>query len=144
MTATFRASLLLIALAAVAAALNGCRDDDTPGVAAQPSATGGHAAAGSPIVPASPVQTAPMVTLSWSAPVLNTNGTTAANLAGYHIYYGSSPETLNQVVTVDRAESTSYTIQSLAAGNWFFAIAAYTTDNVESDLSPVVPVELGS
>jgi hypothetical protein len=141
--AAFRASLLLITLAAVAAALNGCRDDGTSGAAAQPSATAGHVAAGSPIVPATPVQAAPMVTLSWSAPVLNTNGTSAANLAGYHIYYGSSPETLDQVVTVDSAGSTKYTIESLAAGNWYFAIAAYTTDNVESDLSPILPIELG-
>jgi hypothetical protein len=39
-------------------------------------------------------------TLSWTIPTTNTNGTPATNLAGYHIYYGTSSEALNTVIVV--------------------------------------------
>lgn len=81
-------------------------------------------------------------TLSWTAPALNTNGTAATDLAGYHIYYGSKPTALNQVVSVDGAGAVSYTINNLAAGTWYFAIAAFNAEKVESSLSAVVPVAL--
>lgn len=86
-----------------------------------------------------PVATA---TLSWAAPALNTNGTAATDLAGYHIYYGSKPTALNQVIAVDGAGAVSYTINNLSSGTWYFAIAAYNAEKVESSLSAVVPVAL--
>jgi hypothetical protein len=81
-------------------------------------------------------------TLSWTAPALNTNGTTATDLAGYHIYYGSKPTALNQVISVDGAGAVNYTINNLSPGTWYFAIKAYNAEKVESSLSAVVPVAL--
>jgi hypothetical protein len=81
-------------------------------------------------------------TLTWTAPALNTNGTAATDLAGYHIYYGSTPTALNKVIAVAGAGAVSYTINNLSAGTWYFAIAAYNTEKVESGLSAVVPVAL--
>jgi len=83
-----------------------------------------------------------IATLSWTAPVLNTNGTTATDLAGYHIYYGSKSTALNQVIAVDGAGAVNYTINNLSPGTWYFAIAAYNAEKVESSLSAVVPVAL--
>ena len=81
-------------------------------------------------------------TLSWTAPALNTNGSAATDLAGYHIYYGSTQTALNQVIAVAGAGAVSYTISNLAPGTWYFAIAAFNTEKVESGLSAVVPVAL--
>ena len=81
-------------------------------------------------------------TISWTAPALNTNGTAATDLAGYHIYYGSTQTALNQVIAVAGAGAVSYTINNLAPGTWYFAIAAFNTEKVESSLSAVVPVAL--
>ena len=82
------------------------------------------------------------VTLSWTSPTSNTNGTTATDLAGYRIYYGSKATELTKVVTVEGAEVTDYAFRELSAGTWYFAVAAYNNDNVESTLSAVVPVAI--
>lgn len=83
-----------------------------------------------------------VVALSWSAPALNTNGTSATDLAGYHIYYGATSTALDHVITVDGAGTTNYTINNLALGTWYIAITAYNIEKVESRLSAVVPVTL--
>jgi hypothetical protein len=80
------------------------------------------------------------VTLSWTPPSQNTNGTAATDLAGYHIYYGSKSTALYQVVTVASANKTTYAIANLPSGTWYFAVAAYNAENVESELSVIVPV----
>jgi Putative Ig domain len=82
------------------------------------------------------------VTLSWTSPTLNTNGTTMTDLAGYRIYYGSNSTQLNQVVTVEGAEVTEYAFRDLTGGTWYFAVAAYNSDKVESGLSAVVPIAI--
>jgi hypothetical protein len=84
-----------------------------------------------------------MITLSWTPPVLNTNGTTSTDLNGYHIYYGSTASALTHVVTVG-TDVTSYVFNQLATGTWYFAVATVNIDKVESSLSAIVPVELGS
>jgi hypothetical protein len=82
------------------------------------------------------------VTLTWTSPTLNTNGTTVTDLAGYRIYYGSTSTQLNQVVTVEGAAVTEYAFSELAAGTWYFAVTAVNSDDVESGLSAVVPVAI--
>jgi hypothetical protein len=84
-----------------------------------------------------------MITLSWTPSVLNTNGTTSTNLDGYHIYYGSTATALTHVVTVG-TDVTSYVFNKLASGTWYFAVATVNLDKVESSLSAIVPVQLGS
>ncbi len=76
-------------------------------------------------------------TLNWSAPTENTNGTPLTNLAGFHIYYGTSPSSLNNSAQVASASATSYTINNLAAGTWYFSINAYTSAGVESAVSNI-------
>ena len=76
-------------------------------------------------------------TLTWIAPTQNTNGTPLTNLAGYHIYYGTSPNNLASSVQIADANTTSYTINGLAAGTWYFSINAYTSAGVESAISNV-------
>ena len=77
------------------------------------------------------------VSLSWTAPTSNTDGTALTDLAGYKIYYGTSSTNLNTMVTVSNG-STNYVIEGLTAGTWYFAISSYTTVGTESALSNVV------
>lgn len=74
-------------------------------------------------------------TLTWTAPTTNTNGSALTDLAGYHVYYGTSPSTLSTVVDVANPATTSYTVSNLASGTWYFAVNAYTTSGIESSLS---------
>jgi hypothetical protein len=43
-----------------------------------------------------------------------------------------------QMVGVGNPVSTTYTMANLHQGTWYFAVAAYTADQVESDLSALV------
>jgi hypothetical protein len=76
-------------------------------------------------------------TLNWSTPTQNTNGTPLTNLAGFHIYYGTSASNLNQSVQIANPALTSYTLSNLASGTWYFSINDYTTAGTESAVSNI-------
>jgi hypothetical protein len=73
------------------------------------------------------------VTLSWIAPTTNEDGTPLTDLAGYKIYYGTSPGSYNNHITVHN--TTSYTISNLAPDMYYFTIVAYDTSGNESNYS---------
>jgi len=73
--------------------------------------------------------------LSWVPPTSNVDGTPITNLAGYRIAYGQYASNLTQSLDIPSPGITSAVIENLAAGTWYFAVKAYTTANVESDLS---------
>ena len=77
-------------------------------------------------------------TVSWSPPTTFVDGTPIKNLAGYRIVYGASPSDLSRSVSIPSPAITSAVIEALTAGTWYFAVKAYTTASVESDLSTVV------
>ena len=85
-----------------------------------------------------PPQTEGTATLSWAAPTQNTDGSSVTDLSGYVIAYGTSPSALTQTVTVSNAAATSYTIQNLVAGTWYFAVSSVESGGVSSALSSVV------
>jgi hypothetical protein len=76
--------------------------------------------------------------LTWDAPTLNTDGTTLTDLEGYIIAYGTSAGDLSQSVTIPNPTTTSYTLQGLAAGTWYFAVSAYASDATTSTVSNIV------
>jgi hypothetical protein len=80
----------------------------------------------------SPGTSSGSATLSWTPPTRNSNGTALTNLAGYRIYYGTSPSALTRTVTLNNAGLTRYVISDLSAATWYFSIRAYTTTGVES------------
>lgn len=75
--------------------------------------------------------------LSWQPPTQNTDGSALTNLAGYRVHYGSSPSTLNQVITINNPSITSYVVNNLSAGTHYFAVTAFTTSGSESALSNI-------
>ncbi len=81
--------------------------------------------------------TAGSATLSWSPPTSNVDGTPLTDLAGYRIVYGQAAGALDKSLTIASAAITSASIENLAPGTWYFAVKAYTSANVESDLSNV-------
>jgi hypothetical protein len=77
------------------------------------------------------------VTLQWTAPTENTNGTPLTNLAGYWIYYGTSANALTKSVQITNPGIVSYVLQNLSPGTWYFALSSYTNAGVQSSTSPV-------
>jgi hypothetical protein len=84
-----------------------------------------------------PAATSGAATLYWIPPTQNTNGTPITNLAGFHIYYGTSANALTTTITVEGGSSTTYTITSLSAGTYYFSVVAYNTEGVDSPDSNV-------
>lgn len=78
------------------------------------------------------------VQVSWSAPTTNTDGSSLTNLAGYRVYYGTSPGALTETADVPSAGAVDYVVQGLQSGTWYFAVAAYTNTGLESTHSSVV------
>ena len=76
-------------------------------------------------------------TLSWTPPTRNTDGSTLTNLAGYRIAYGTSASSLSKTVTVSNPGVSSYVVDNLAIGTWYFSIKAYTSTGTESSGSTV-------
>ncbi|HEV8331382.1 MAG TPA: putative Ig domain-containing protein [Steroidobacteraceae bacterium] len=76
--------------------------------------------------------------LTWTPPTQNTDGTTLTNLAGYRIVYGASAAQLTQTIQVTNAGMSSYVVENLAPGTYYFAIRAYTSSGAESADSNVV------
>jgi hypothetical protein len=78
------------------------------------------------------------VSLSWSAPTLNTDGTALGNPAGYNIYYGTSATGLTQKISIDNGAVLTYLMSNLSAGTWYFALTAVNASGIESGLSTIV------
>jgi hypothetical protein len=76
-------------------------------------------------------------TLSWTPPTTNTNGSSLTNLAGYRVYWGNSPSSLSQSVTVNNPGLSSYVVGNLVSGTWYFGVAAVSSTGAESAMSNV-------
>lgn len=76
------------------------------------------------------------VTLEWTTPTHNTDGSVLTDLAGYRIHYGNAPGELTQALQVT---GNSHEFDSLDERKpWYFAVRAYTEAGAESDLSNIV------
>jgi hypothetical protein len=88
-----------------------------------------------PPPPPPPSPTTGNVTLSWTKPTQNTDGTPFNDLGGFRIEYGTQVNALNGVIDVADPNATSQKISNLSAGTYYFVIKSYTTGLVESDPS---------
>jgi hypothetical protein len=78
------------------------------------------------------------VSLSWTAPTRNTDGSTLTNLAGFRVYYGTTQGSYTRSVQLPNRSMTSVVIEDLTTARWYFAVKAYTTAGVESTFSSSV------
>ena len=76
--------------------------------------------------------------MSWTPPTTTADGSTLLNLAGYEIYYGTSPSALTQKIQVTNVGVTTYVISGLTSGTWYFAVTSYTSNGAQSVPSNVV------
>jgi hypothetical protein len=74
-------------------------------------------------------------TLSWTPPTRNTDGSTLTNLAGYRIHWGAAAGSYTNTRTVNNPGLTSYVVDGLAPGTYFFAVTALNSAGAESALS---------
>jgi hypothetical protein len=76
-------------------------------------------------------------TLSWTAPTENSDGTALTNLAGYQVWYGQSQNNLSNSVTLNNASLSTYVVEHLGSGTWYFALVAVNNQGTTSVFSSV-------
>jgi len=79
-----------------------------------------------------------VATLDWMPPTSNSDGSVLTNLAGYTVYYGTSPNDLSKTIKVSNPGLTAYTVEGLTSGKWYFAVTAHSADGVESNRTVTV------
>jgi hypothetical protein len=92
----------------------------------------------------SAASSAKSVTLSWSAPTQNSDGSSLTNLAGYTLHYGTSSQDYTGSIQITSPSATSYVVSdgNFPAGTYYFAISAYNAQQLSSPLSSEITVTL--
>lgn len=81
-------------------------------------------------------------TLDWIPPTRNSDGSALTDLAGYTVYYGTSPDKLTQSVKVANPGLSAFTVSNLTTGTWYFSVTSYSTSGVESARTSVVSAKI--
>jgi hypothetical protein len=76
-------------------------------------------------------------TLTWMPPIQNTDGTVLTDLAGYKIYYGTSPGSYPNEITINNSGITTYVVDNLTADTWYFVSTSFNSSGMESDFSNI-------
>ena len=71
-------------------------------------------------------------TMSWTPPTTRTDGSPLTNLAGFRLRYGNSVGNYSNTITIPNPGVTTYLVENLARGTYYFVIAAYDSDGIES------------
>jgi hypothetical protein len=103
---------------------------------------------------ATPAPSAKAVTLSWSPPTENSDGTTLSPcasggpsgdcLAGYTLHYGTSSENYTGEIEITDPTTATYVLSDadFPSGTYYFAISAYNGMQTSSAMSAEVEVTL--
>ncbi len=126
-----RRGVCFCAVAALGFALSGCGGG---GGGAASSAATSQAATASNL----PAGGAGAVTINWTPPTENTDGTPLTDLAGYDIHYGTASGAYTQSVSVSNAGLATYVVDNLTPGTYYFSVSAVNTSGTESPLSSEV------
>lgn len=124
----------LCAAAALGIALSACGGGG--GGAATSAATSSVSSAAASSSP--PTASSGAVTLNWTAPTENTDGTPVTDLSGYDIHYGTSSGDYTQTVTVSNPGLATYVVDNLTPGTYYFSVSAVNSQGAQSPLSAEV------
>jgi Fibronectin type III domain len=76
-------------------------------------------------------------TLNWIPPTQNTDGSALTDLAGYRIYYSTSPGNYPNQITINNPGITTYVVDNLTPNTWYFVSTSFNSSGMESDFSNV-------
>lgn len=77
------------------------------------------------------------VSLSWTPPTQNEDGTALTDLSGFQVHYGRSQNQLDQSVDVTNPSVNTFVVENLTSGTWFFAVTSVNRQGVASQMSTV-------
>ncbi|HET9106408.1 MAG TPA: fibronectin type III domain-containing protein [Steroidobacteraceae bacterium] len=133
----FHRGVYFCAAAALGLALSGC-GGGSAAVGSAPTAQATTSGLTSPTPASTPPTASTGVTINWTPPTENTDGSALTNLAGYNIHYGTQPGNYTQTITVSNPGIATYVVDNLSPGTYYFAVAAVNSQGAESPLSSPV------
>jgi hypothetical protein len=74
-------------------------------------------------------------TLNWAPPTQNEDGSALMDLAGYKIYWGTTPSQYTHSVKIENPGMSSYVVENLTPGTYEFAATSFNMAGVESAYS---------
>ena len=81
-------------------------------------------------------------TLSWTPPTQRMDGSALTSISGYKLYYGRNADNLEQIINAGSGV-TSYFIDNLEQGTWYFAVSALDGAGTEgattATVSKIIP-----
>ena len=86
---------------------------------------------------APPTSTTGSAQLAWTPPTTHTDGSAFSDLKGYHLVYGTSQGNYTESITVP-ANVTSYLVENLKSGVYYFALTSFDSSGLESGFSAAV------
>lgn len=123
----------LCSAAALGIALSACGGGGGGSGAAAGAASASQSAASS-----LPTASSGAVTLNWTPPTENTDGSALTNLSGYDIHYGTSSGDYTQTINVSNPGLATYVVDNLTPGTYYFSVTAVNAQGTESQLSSEV------
>ena len=82
------------------------------------------------------------MTLTWTRPTTNTDGTALTDLTGYSVFHGTASRLYFTPMQISDPEITSAVIEGLGSGRWYFSIKSINEAGMESDFSGEVHADL--
>ena len=76
--------------------------------------------------------------MSWIPPTENTDDSPLTDLAGYKIYYGTTPGSYSDTEIINDPGLTSFMIEDLASADWYFVMTSFNSSGIESGYSTEV------
>ena len=80
------------------------------------------------------------VSVAWTPPTQNDDGSTLTDLSGYKIHYGTTSQNYTESVSLTNAGLTTYQLDSVPSGKIYIAMTAVNAAGAESDYSSEVAV----
>ena len=77
------------------------------------------------------------MTLSWTPPTENTDGTALTNLAGYNIYYGTRQGDYPNRISVNNPSISTYLVENLLPDTYYVVATSFNSTGFESSYSGV-------
>ena len=74
-------------------------------------------------------------TLSWIAPTERVDNTPLTDLAGFEVHYGQASGNYSNQITINNPGISTYVVENLPPGTWYFAVTAHDSAGQSSDFS---------
>ena len=84
------------------------------------------------------------MSLSWTPPTENVDGTPLTNLAGYNLYYGKIAGIYNNQIRIDNPSVSTYLVENLVPATYYVVSTSFNSLGEESGYSNVVAVTVTS